>query len=203
MADRAEDDIRVAVAGLAYHFVMLEEVVRRVSILELKHRAPPATEATTGPDQVIFELSSTTFGYGRPRAEIRKAHLEKTLDDLTEYRTYLELSLLLARKVNDVVSPKTDRREDDVALSDFTGSNLTSLDTVEDGLLRRINKLAAHQTYYAGSKEWPIADIGRWAAKRRAEVGDLLTRNDPDLALVFESSLVEYGDEVAGDGWSP
>lgn len=128
MADRAEDDIRAAIGGLAYHFVMFEEVVRRVGVLERRHRAAPTTSA----DETIFELSSTTSGYMRPA--IRSTRPGKILNDLTEYRTYVELSLLLARKVNDVVSPKPDRREDDVILSDFTASSLPSLDTVKRGV---------------------------------------------------------------------
>ena len=119
--------------------------------------------------------------------------------DFTEQRAYVELALLLARKVSDVVSSKA-KLDTDVDLADFVpDAALADLDVVEEGLLVRINQLAAHQTFKGGSLDWPIAEIGDWARDRRGEVAATLAGSNYGEA--FEGAIDLIRSQVEGDGW--
>ena len=195
-------DRLAAAEGLAYHFAMLDEVARRVRVLEEEHRPEPEPEMRVAREFSYWgDLTSTTSGFqAKPRLLLAGVYTSEELRDITEYRTYVEAALLLARKVSDVVSPRLSGRKTDVRLSDFPGAVLPNLDEVETGLIERIDKLAAHQTYYRGSKGWPIADIRLWAARRREEVSKLLSSTQ--YGGVFDTKFVQYCSQAALDGWS-
>lgn len=131
----------VAADGLAYHFAMLDEVARRVRVLEEEHRLEPEMRAV----REFFhwgDLTSTTSGIqAKPRLLLAGGYTSEELRDATEYRTYVEAAFLLARKVSDVGSPRLSGRKTDVRLSDFLGALLPKLDEVETGLIQRIDKL--------------------------------------------------------------
>jgi hypothetical protein len=98
---------RLAAAdGLAYHFAMLDEVARRVRVLEEEHRPEPEIRVVRE-FSYWGDLTSTTSGFqAKPRLLLAGGYTSEELRDITEYRTYVEAALLLARKVSDVVSPR-------------------------------------------------------------------------------------------------
>ncbi len=183
---------------------MLEEVVRRVGVLEAEavERARTRVAPTPDPNSGFFFWSgsvSSTSSESRTSPDAAGRQSAPDLLDFTEQRAYVELALLLARKVSDVVSSKA-TYDTDVNLANFVpNAALADLDVVEVGLLRRINQLAAHQTFEGGSLDWPIAEIGDWARDRRQEVTAKLAGTSYGDA--FEGALDLIRNEVDGDGW--
>jgi len=209
---RTRAELKEALTGLAYQFVMLEESVSRVlSMVRLANSPqnnPKAGRegADTWDDeqgrQIISRTPAVTTSGDSIIAYLSQPQLPSKASlfgpqSLMEYRAYLEWALLLARKLNEVLSRTDSRFDDDVLAHEFIGEPTYKLAALDDAVLTRIDKLVAHQTYPrdALDKHWPIPHVQTWAEGWLALFTSDLREADDELCDTFATALAKYRDE--------
>lgn len=203
-----DTELDEAFSGLAYNFVMLGEAIRRVNVLlggyEEKSSTPEIrSEIVELPDggsafgdRPVYSTASEPFvsrveHYVRPEG----MPVEIPQPSLTEYRSYVEWTLILARRLSDVVSSKK-MRKTDVAASDLLDDPQFRLDALPKPILDRIDKAVAHQTYFSHGPEWDIPEIDEWRKRIFDELVGHLRLRQFERALVFEAYVGQYQKEI-------
>ena len=186
-----EEDARTAaLSSLAYSSVMLGAVLDLAFAMatewaDAKRRIEGIQETVV--DDGAATTSSTmltTSYYGRSRAEGRS---------LLEYRAYVELGLVLARQLSDVVSRTDSGFRDDVLACDLVGDPGFRLSGLPEGLRTRISKgSSVHLVHYEDpdGRVWPIASISDWAVETMTQFEARLAETKPESAAWYARKWV-------------
>ncbi len=183
-------EINRAIKVTAYTFVMLSAMADRA--LEMAERwanmkGPAGHEDRTNFDQNMLTTSST------------EAHgfLIREPQSLLEYRAYVELTLILARNLSDLVCPPNEPRRDDVVAWHLVGVDGYTLPGLDESLRRRINKGSSlHLVCFEDSGRWGISDIRDWAATTLEQFTADMNTEAPKRAEVFARTLLKYQSEM-------
>jgi hypothetical protein len=201
-----------ALSGLAYGFIMLGEVIRRINILlrghEKKAESHLQPQVATTPDrgsvyvdQPFYSTRGDAFvarveGYVRPP----DMPVEVPQPSLTEYRAYFEWALSLARKLSDVMSSKESPYTTDVRSSDIVGDPHYRLSPLPERIRNRIDQAVAHHTYWIRDGGWGISEIEVWRKMTLDQFTNDLRVRQPELARIFDEHLTRFRDEVTEYG---
>ena len=187
-----EAEIDRALDVTAYTFVMLSAMADRA--LKMAERwadmkGPVGHRNRSNLDQNMLTTSST---------EAYEFLLQEP-ESLLEYRAYLELTLIVARNLNDVVCPPNKPRGDDILAQHLVGVDGYTLPGLPGGetLRTRINKGSSlHLVNFEDGGQWGIREIRDWAASTLVELKADMTAEEPERAEFFERALVKYRAEM-------
>lgn len=190
-----EAEKRAALSSLAYRSVLLTAATTRAVTMaqkwaERKRRHEGVVHSVV--DTGYFTTSSTM-------ASSWSIFSPEERRDLLEYRAYVELALVLARLLSDVVSRTESRYSDDVLAGELVGNSEFTLAGLPDSLRRRINKgSAAHLVNYADpdGREWQLPQISEWATRTIAEFERELATAAPALAEWFAEEKRRFEAEM-------
>jgi len=185
-----EAEISRALNVTAYTFVMLSAMADRA--LQMAERwadmkGPVGHRDRRNFDQNVLTTSST------------EAHvfLLQEPESLLKYRAYVELALILARNLSDVVCPPNEPRDDDIVVWHLVGVDGYTLPGLGEPLRTRINKGSSlHLVRFKDSRQWGISEIRDWAATTLAQLKADMTAEVPERAEIFERALVKYRAEM-------
>ena len=185
-----EVEIERALDVTAYTFVMLSAMADRA--LKMAERwadmkGPVGHRHRSNFDQNMLTTSST------------EAHefLLQEPESLLEYRACLELTLILARNLNDVVCPPNEPRGDDVVARHLVGVDGYTLPGLGEPLRTRINKGSSlHLVRFEDSRRWGIREIRDWAASTLVPLKADMAAEKPERAEFFERAPVKYRAEM-------
>lgn len=191
-----EDEARVALSSLAYRSVLLAAVSKRAVALasewaEQKRRKEDVAWSVL--DEGALTTSSTMVtGFNVWPSEAESPRL-------LEYRAYVELALILARQLSDVMARAESRWTDDVLGCDLVEDPSFTLPGVDEGLRTRINKgSAAHLVVYNDpeGRRWRIPAIAEWAAGTMTQFEAKLRDAKPERADWYSAELEKYRAEM-------
>jgi hypothetical protein len=118
-------------------------------------------------------------------------------ESLLEYRAYVELTLILARNLNDVVCPPNELRRDDIVARHLVGVDGYTLPGLGEPLRTRINKGSSlHLVRFEDSRQWGISEIRDWAATTLVQLKADMTAEKPERAEIFQRAIAKYRAEM-------
>jgi hypothetical protein len=185
-----EAEISRALNVTAYTFVMLSAMADRA--LKMAERwadmkGPVGHRNRSNFDQNMLTTSSTEV----------HLFLRQEPESLLEYRAYLELTLILARNLSDVVCPPHEPRDDDIVAWHLVGVDGYALPGLGEPLRTRINKGSSlHLVRFEDSRQWGISEIRDWAAATLVQLKADMTAEEPERAEIFEQAIVRYRAEM-------
>jgi hypothetical protein len=185
-----EVEIARALNVTAYTFVMLSATANRA--LKMAERwadmkGPVGHGHRINFDQNMLTTSSTEAHY----------FLRQEPKSLLEYRAYVELTLILARNLSDVVCPPNEPRGDDIVAWHLVGVDGYTLPGLGEPLRTRINKGSSlHLVRFEDSRQWGISEIRDWAATTLVQLKADMTAEKPERAEIFQRAIAKYRAEM-------
>lgn len=192
-----EEQARNALSSIAYAHVMLTTYAGRATEIaskwwEAKQQREGLTSSaftnsgSLSTSSTMVTTTTTTFG------------AQHEGPGLTEYRAYVELSLIKARTVSDVVARTSSSKPDDILACDLVADPGFKLPGLDASLRKRINKSAVHLVIYSDPKggQWEISKMADWASTTMKRFQEKLERTQPQRARWFAAELARYRAEV-------
>jgi hypothetical protein len=181
-----------ALRGLAYDFVMLEASLRKT--IELAGVRDRWRELTVGSYVVeVGPTSGATDERVLPPPVLRFP--------MTEYRACFEWSLILARKVADVVSRIEPETNEDLLACYLIGDPTYRLDGLPGMLRTRISRRVPHHNLWEDpdGADWPIGELLDWTVDRCQTFRRDLRQERPVVGRTFDRYVGLFRAEVGLD----
>ena len=124
--------------------------------------------------------------------------------DLLEYRAYVELALVLARLLSDVMARTESNWTDDVLACDLVGEPSFKLEGLGEPLRTRINKgSAVHLATYEDpeDRQWRLPEIAEWADATMSQFEVKLAETEPERSAWYSSEVAKFREEMSV--WRP
>jgi hypothetical protein len=120
--------------------------------------------------------------------------------DLLEYRSYVELALVLARLLSDVLSRTNSQHDDDILACRLVGDTEFAVRGLDEALRNRINKgSAVHLVNFQDPehRQWRLPEISAWATGAVERFSVKLGEAEPELARWFDDEISRFRAEMA------
>jgi hypothetical protein len=128
---------------------------------------------------------------------------KSTPSHLVEYRACMELTLVVARNLSNMVSRTSSSNKDDVYAWQLVGVTDYTEDALNKDLLHRINKGSSlHMINFddAEHRRWRIGDIRAWARNTLKSSETKLRDESPERADGFARDLAMFRTEMGQSG---